>query len=464
MILSRVARTTFQLQKNRPVISVLSSRNASSSELKDVVGAKISEHAKKVKEFRAVYGSKVVGEVTVDMIYGGMRGIKALATETSYLDPEEGIRFRGYSIPECRDLLPKAPGGQEPLPEGLFWLLLTGEVPTENQVKNLSKEWAAHADLPAHVVTMLNNFPAHLHPMSQFAAAITACNTESAFAKAYAEGVHKSKYWEYTFDDAMSLIAKLPTIAATIYRNLYRDGSSIGAIDPNKDWSANFVDMLGFKDEKFTELMRLYLTIHSDHEGGNVSAHATHLVGSALSDPYLSFAAGMCGLAGPLHGLANQEVLVFITKMQQQLGDNPTEAQISDFCRKTLGSGQVIPGYGHAVLRKTDPRYTAQREFCLKHLPDYPMFKLVSTIYKVVPPILMETGKVKNPWPNVDAHSGVILQYYGLKEMTFYTVLFGVSRALGVTASLVWDRGLGLPIERPKSMTSEGLMKMVGAS
>ncbi|XP_053206283.1 probable citrate synthase 1, mitochondrial [Panonychus citri] len=464
MIISRLARTSIQLQKNRPVIAVLSTRNASSSELKDIVGAKISEHAKKVKNFRAAYGSKVVGEVTVDMIYGGMRGIKALATETSYLDPEEGIRFRGYSIPECRDLLPKAPGGDEPLPEGLFWLLLTGEVPTTAQVKQLSKEWAAHADLPSHVVTMLNNFPAHLHPMSQFAAAVTACNTESAFAKAYSEGVHKSKYWEYTFDDAMSLIAKLPTIAATIYRNLYRDGSSIGAIDSNKDWSANFVDMLGFKDEKFTELMRLYLTIHSDHEGGNVSAHAVHLVASALSDPYLSFAAGMCGLAGPLHGLANQEVLIFITKMQQQLGDNPSEQQITDFCKKTLASGQVIPGYGHAVLRKTDPRYTAQREFCLKHLPDYPMFKLVSTIYKVVPPILLETGKVKNPWPNVDAHSGVILQYFGLKEMNFYTVLFGVSRALGVTASTVWDRGLGLPIERPKSMTSEGLMKMVGAS
>uniref|UniRef100_T1JRJ9 Citrate synthase n=1 Tax=Tetranychus urticae TaxID=32264 RepID=T1JRJ9_TETUR len=128
--------------------------NPSEAQISDfyVAGAKISEHARKVKDFRAVHGSKVVGEVTADMIYGGMRGIKALATETSYLDPEEGIRFRGYLIPECRDLLPKAPGGQESLPEGLFWLLLTGEVPTENQVKNLSKEWAAHADLPISIL------------------------------------------------------------------------------------------------------------------------------------------------------------------------------------------------------------------------------------------------------------------------------------------------------------------------
>lgn len=187
-----------------------------------------------------------------------------------------------------------------------------------------------------------------------------------------------------------------------------------------------------------------------------------HLVGSALSDPYLSFAAGMNGLAGPLHGLANQEVLVWLQKLRKELGDNADENKVKDFIWKTLKSGQVVPGYGHAVLRKTDPRYTCQREFALKHLPDDPLFKLVSNIYKVVPPILTELGKVKNPWPNVDAHSGVLLQYYGLKEMNYYTVLFGVSRALGVLAGLVWDRALGLPIERPKSMSTEGLMKATG--
>lgn len=205
--------------------------------------------------------------------------------------------------------------------------------------------------------------------------------------------------------------------------------------------------------------------LHSDHEGGNVSAHTVHLVGSALSDPYLSFAAGLNGLAGPLHGLANQEVLVFITDLIKEMGAAEVSDEVlKEFVWKTLKSGRVIPGYGHAVLRKTDPRYVAQREFCLTHLPDFPMFKLVSQIYKIVPPILLETGKVKNPWPNVDAHSGVILQYYGLKEMSYYTVLFGVSRALGVCASLVWDRALGLPIERPKSMTTEGLMKLTGAA
>ncbi|XP_006810803.1 citrate synthase, mitochondrial-like [Neolamprologus brichardi] len=130
------------------------------------------------------------------------------------------------------------------------------------QVNWVSKEWAKRAALPSHVVTMLDNFPTNLHPMSQFSAAITALNSESSFARAYSEGVHKSKYWEFIYEDSMDLIAKLPCIAAKIYRNLNREGSSIGAIDSNLDWSHNFTNMLGYSDPQFTELMRLYLTIH----------------------------------------------------------------------------------------------------------------------------------------------------------------------------------------------------------
>jgi len=435
--------------------------SSESTSLKDVLAEKVPAVQAEVKEFRKQHGKTVVGQVNVDMMYGGMRGIKGLVTETSVLDPEEGIRFRGYSLPECQELLPKASGGTEPLPEACFWLLLTGDIPTQAQVSALSEDWANRADLPPHVLSMLKCFPRTLHPMAQFSAAITALNSESKFAKAYSEGVAKSKYWELCFEDSMNLIAKLPTVAAIIYRNLYREGSSISSIDPTLDISANFTKMLGYEDPQFTELMRLYLTIHSDHEGGNVSAHTCHLVGSALSDPYLSFAAGMCGLAGPLHGLANQEVLVWLNKIRAEIGDNATEEELKEFIWKTLRAGQVVPGFGHAVLRKTDPRYTCQREFALKHLPEDPLFKLVSNVYTVVPPILNELGKVANPWPNVDAHSGALLQYYGMTETSYYTVLFGVSRALGCLSSLVWDRALGLPIERPKSLSTEALKALV---
>uniref|UniRef100_A0A673YEW7 Citrate synthase n=1 Tax=Salmo trutta TaxID=8032 RepID=A0A673YEW7_SALTR len=449
------------------------SRNATTStNLRDVLSDLVPKEQSRIKNFKTQYGKTNIGSITVDMIYGGMRGMKGLVYETSVLDADEGIRFRGYSIPECQQLLPKAPGGAEPLPEGLFWLLVTGQVPTEEQVNWLSKEWAKRAALPSHVVTMLDNFPTNLHPMSQFSSAITALNSESSFARAYSEGVNKAMYWEFVYEDSMDLIAKLPCVAAKIYRNLYREGSSIGAIDSSLDWSHNFTNMLGYSDATFTELMRLYLTIHRsgvhiqilDHEGGNVSAHTSHLVGSALSDPYLSFSAAMNGLAGPLHGLANQEVLVWLTALQKEMGGEVSDEAMRDYIWNTLKSGRVVPGYGHAVLRKTDPRYTCQQEFAFKHLPDDPMFKLVHQLYKIVPNVLLEQGKAKNPWPNVDAHSGVLLQYYGMTEMNYYTVLFGVSRALGVLAQLIWSRALGFPLERPKSMSTDGLMNLVGAN
>jgi citrate synthase len=260
----------------------------------------------------------------------------------------------------------------------------------------------------------------------------------------------------------MDLIAQLPRIAAYIYRRSFRDGKIIDP-DPNLDWAANLAKMMGFENEEVNRLLRLYMVIHADHEGGNVSAHTTHLVGSALSNPYYSFSAGMAGLAGPLHGLANQEVIRWIFNMLEEIGEKPSKEKIAEYVRKTLDSGQVVPGYGHAVLRQTDPRYVAQREFALKYMKDDPLFKVVSDLYDVVPDILGSIGKIKNPWPNVDAHSGVLLLHYGIKEYDFYTVLFGVSRALGVLAQLVWDRVIGLPIERPKSQSLHWLKGKVQA-
>jgi len=451
------------LQPIRSLANQQASSARPASTLRERVTELIPEKQQEIIAFRKEHGETEIGKINVNMLYGGMRGMKSMVWETSVLDADEGIRFQGYTIPECQEKLPAAKEGGEPLPEALFWLLVTGEIPTQEQVKGLSADWAARADLPAHVVNMLDNFPKHLHPMAQFSAAANALNSESLFAKAYAEGVHKSKYWEFVYEDSMNLIAKLPAVAAKIYNNLYRDGAGLGVIDPNADWSKNFTDMIGYKDEQFTELMRLYLTIHSDHEGGNVSAHTSHLVGSALSDPYLSFAAAMNGLAGPLHGLANQEVLVWLTQLQKDLGGEVSDEELRTFIWNTLKSGRVVPGYGHAVLRKTDPRYTCQREFALKHLPDDPMFKLVGQLYKIVPDVLLEAGKAKNPWPNVDAHSGVLLQYYGMTEMQYYTVLFGVSRALGCLSQMIWSRALGLPLERPKSMSTLKLKELVGS-
>ncbi|CAF4891607.1 unnamed protein product [Rotaria sp. Silwood1] len=461
--MSRLSRSVSRLLLSTNTFTSIQSKCYASTQitdLKEVLRNIIPKEQKRVSEFKAKYKDISIGQVTIDMIYGGMRGIKGLVYETSLLDPNEGIRFRGKTITECQQELPKAKDGEEPLPEGLFWLLVTSQIPTQEQVEWVTCEWNKRAEIPKYVITMLNNLPTELHPMSQFSAAITILNRDSKFAKAYSDNVPKSKYWEYIYEDAMDLIAKLPTIAAIIYRNLYRNDTAVGIIDPNKDWSWNFANMLGYDNKQFIELLRLYLTIHSDHEGGNVSAHTSHLVGSALSDPYLSFAAAMNGLAGPLHGLANQEVLIWITKLIEKLGQTPTDEQIKQYVKDTLKTS-VVPGFGHAVLRKTDPRYTCQRDFALKHLPNDNMFKIVSQLYKVVPSILGELGKIKNPWPNVDAHSGVLLQHYGMKEMNYYTVLFGVSRALGVLAQMIWSRALGFPLERPKSLSTDALIAIV---
>nr|QZX45317.1 citrate synthase [Paramoeba perurans] len=432
-----------------------STRSASTLTLKERLTQIIPSEQARIKKIKEEHGSKVLGQVTVDQAYGGARDVNCLVSETSLLDPMEGIRLRGYTIFDLQEKLPKV--NEEPLPEGLFWLLVTGEIPTEAEVKQLSAEWAARSEVPKWVEDLMYNLPKDLHPMSQLSIAVTALQRDSKFQKAYTNGVSKKEYWDYCFEDSMDLIAKLPWVCSTIYNHSYKGGNVKVPYDKNVDWAGNISQMMGYEEETFKECMRMYMVIHSDHEGGNVSAHATHLVGSALADPYLSYAAGMNGLAGPLHGLANQEVLRWLKefKTQYNIGDTVDPAQLEEACWATLKAGKVIPGFGHAVLRKTDPRYVCLRNFALKHMPEDPLFKLVAALYDVAPGVLMQKGTVKNPWPNVDSHSGVVLQHYGMTEENFYTVLFGVSRALGVLSSLVWDRALGLPIERPKSMTSE---------
>ncbi|OEL38291.1 Citrate synthase 4, mitochondrial [Dichanthelium oligosanthes] len=405
----------------------LQMQSASDLDLRSQLQELIPEQQDRLKKLKSEHGKVQLGNITVDMVLGGMRGMTGMLWETSLLDPEEGIRFRGLSIPECQQVLPTAVKGGEPLPEGLLWLLLTGKVPTKEQVDALSKELLSRSSVPAHVYKAIDALPVTAHPMTQFTTGVMALQVESEFQKAYDKGMPKSKFWEPTYEDVLNLIARLPPVASYVYRRIFKDGKSIEA-DNALDYAANFSHMLGFDDPKMLELMRLYVTIHTDHEGGNVSAHTGHL-----------------------------EVLLWIKSVIEETGSDVTTDQLKDYVWKTLKSGKVVPGFGHGVLRKTDPRYSCQREFALKHLPEDPLFQLVSKLYEVVPPILTELGKVKNPWPNVDAHSGVLLNHFGLSEARYYTVLFGVSRSIGIGSQLIWDRALGLPLERPKSVTMEWL-------
>jgi len=432
------------------------------AKLKEKLGAKIQEHRPRTQKLLKEHGNVKIGEVTIAQAIGGARGVRCLVTDISYLDPFEGIRFRGMTIPETFAALPKGPGDY-PLVESFWWFLLTGEVPTAAEVDEVVKDFQARRAVPEYVGQVLRAMPRDSHPMVMFSTAILAMERESEYVKRYNQGMKKDEYWDPTYEDATNLLAKLPSIAAMIYRLKYKGDAQIAA-DPKLDFGGNFAHQMGIP-KPYDDVARMYFMLHSDHESGNVSAHTTHLVASALSDAYYALSAGINGLAGPLHGLANQEVLSWIMKFQEKLGGkDPNEENVKAALWDTLKAGQVIPGYGHAVLRKTDPRYVAQMEFCQKHLPNDPLFKVVNTIYKVAPGVLTEHGKTKNPWPNVDAQSGVIQWYYGLKEWDFYTVLFGVGRAIGVLANITWDRALGYPIERPKSVTTKMLEDVASAA
>ncbi len=413
---------------------------------------KIQELRPRTAALLKEHGKVVIDEVTIDQCIGGARDIKCLVTDLSYLDSQEGIRFRGKNIPETFAALPKLPGAEYPTVESFFFFMMTGDIPTPEEAEEIHQDFRSRAKVPAYVFDVLRALPKDTHPMVMLSSAVLAMQKESKFAAAY-HGMKKNDYWDPMYEDACDLLAKLPEIAAFIYRYKYKNGEII-ASDPSLDFGADFAHMMGIA-KPYDDVSRMYFILHSDHESGNVSAHTTHLVASALSDAYYSFSAGLNGLAGPLQGLANQEVLDWIKSFQKKLnGAEPTEENVKQALWDTLNSGHVIPGYGHAVLRKTDPRYTAQMEFCQKHLPNDPLFKLVNMIYRVAPGVLTEQGKTKNPWPNVDAQSGVIQWYYGLTEYDYYTVLFGVGRAIGVLANITWDRALGYALERPKSVTT----------
>ena len=422
--------------------------------LKEKLAAEIPALRAEIHQLLKDYGSIVISEVTVAQAFGGMRGVKGLICDTSVVDPEKGVIIRGIPVAEL----------VERLPEEVFYLMVTGELPDAESLASLQNDLHRRAHVPEYIWDVLRALPRDSHPMAMFAAAILVMERESEFRRRYAEGIHKDEYWIPTLEDSLQLLAKLPAIAAGIYRLRFRKGDPILS-ESTLDWGADYARMLGLPDAtgEFANLMRLFLTLHCDHEGGNVSAFTTYTVGSALSDPYYAVSAGMTGLAGPLHGLANQESLHFVLSIRDRYKGVPTDDELRQFVLETLRDGRVVPGYGHAVLRLTDPRFTAVHKFGAKVCADDEIFQIVDRLTAIVPSILKDQNKVKDPWPNVDAGSGALLYHFGLTEFDYYTVLFGVSRALGMSAQLIINRALGTPITRPKSVSTNWIKAKVGS-
>jgi citrate synthase len=420
--------------------------------LKELLGQKVPAMREEVKELIAKHGDEVISQVTVAQAYGGMRGVKCLVCDTSQVDPEKGLILRGHPISELTNRLP----------EEMFFLLLLGELPDAKTLRALQDALRARAEVPAYVWKALYQLPADTHPMQMFETAILVLERESVFRHRYTEGMHKSDYWEPALEDAVRLIAKLPALAAGVYRIRFGKGDPI-APDPTLDWAGNYAHLLGVAEGEFANLLRLYLTLHCDHESGNVSAFTSHVVASSLADPYYAVSSGLGGLAGPLHGLACQEALAFVLEIYKEFGNVPTAEQLEKHVWNMLESGRVVPGYGHAVLRATDPRFTALHAFAERLHSDDPLLKIVDLGFRVIPKVLIKHGKAKNPYPNVDATTGALLHHFGIVEPSYYTVVFGVSRALGMLSQQILNWAIGTPITRPKSVTTAWVKSQVGA-
>ena len=421
--------------------------------LKEHLAQRIPAWRDEIRALVKEHGAAKVSDVSVAQVYGGMRGVKGLICDTSLVEPDTGLIIRGRPVLELTDRLP----GE------IFYLLCTGELPDKEGLADLQEQLRSRSEVPAYVWDVLRALPGDAHPMAMLVAGILAMQRESVFSGKYFEGtLSKEDYWPATLEDALTLLARMPGLAAGVYRIRFKKGDLI-PYEKSLDWGANYAHMLGIPDPsgEFANLMNLYLVLHSDHEGGNVSAFSCATVGSALSDAYYAVGAGLSGLAGPLHGLANQECLKFVLDVKEKMGGVPSDDELVKFIWDTLKGGHVVPGYGHAVLRSTDPRFVAFHEFGKRACSHDDTFQIVDKMYRLVPEVLKEHGKAKNPYPNVDAGSGALLYHFGLTEFSYYTVLFSVSRAMGMLSQLVIARAMGMPIIRPKSVPTEWIKQQV---
>ncbi|HEX5133521.1 MAG TPA: citrate (Si)-synthase [Candidatus Krumholzibacteria bacterium] len=414
--------------------------------LHDIFAGQVDRLRAERDEILASSGTSTISSVSVAQAYGGLRDVGALVCDTSVVDPERGLIIRGIPVLELLDHYP----------EDIFFLLLIGRLPDEAEALAVREEIAAQERVPEYVWQVLDEMPADSHPMSMLSAGLLALESHSVMTKRFDEGLAREDYWRATLTDALRVLGSLPTLAGGVYRMRYRKGPRF-AHDPLLDWSQDFCAMCGVRKPAFYEAMRRAAILQSDHEGGNVCAFTCHTVGSVLSNAYLAVSAGFNGLAGPLHGRAAQQSTQWVLGAVTRHRGTPTDAQVEEYAWETLKSGRVIPGFGHAVLRGQDPRFTAMLEFGKAHFGADPVFATVEKMSRIVPEVLKQQGKARNPYPNVDFGMGAVWHHFGITELDYYTVPFAISLAMGMLAQLVINRALVSPIVRPRSVTTDWL-------
>ncbi|MEZ5338323.1 MAG: citrate (Si)-synthase [bacterium] len=393
-----------------------------------------------ISELLAAHGDLVIDEVRLGQVLGGMRGMHCIVCDTSSVDPSLGLLIRGRPVIELQDASP----------EEVFWLLLTGCQPDSADLQELQGELEQRSGLPGYIRPLLAAMPADSHPMTMFNAALLAMQHESHFARSY-HSTKKSELWRPALEDALDLLARMPLLAALVYRQRY--GLPDVDIPASTDWTSGLaLGLLGREDPQFRAMLKRYVVVQSDHENGNVCALAGHVTGSTLADLYYAISAGLNGLAGHIHGLAAQDFVRFLDQLSEELGIEAEDEQIRTCLEQRLAAGRVIPGFGHAVLRLADPRFEILYGYAAEQYLEHPSFRLASRVYRAGTKLLQDLGRAKNPYPNVDAITGVLLRLSGIPQLEFYTVLFGVSLSIGMLAQNVVSRGIGSPIVRPRSI------------
>ncbi|TVR45303.1 MAG: citrate (Si)-synthase [Planctomycetota bacterium] len=391
--------------------------------------------------------SKVLMELTEAHMETGLRGVPVGYCTTSYVDPQTGLHYVGRPVSEIA----------HEDPEAVIYLLLNKRFPDAAELEAFRAELKRRRHIDPQVFFALKTLPRKGHPMKWFLHAINTLGVTDA------TGDFR--------EDCLNLIAKIPAATAAIFR--LREGWG-DPILPSEDlnYMEDFVRMLGVPgldadgQARLTELMRVFDVVHLDHGGGNLSTFTGKAVASGLADMYESILAAMCGLAGPRHGKANQECLNFVEECVRAVGGTPSEGLTRELIQNRLANKLLIYGFGHAVLKVEDPRATVLIELGERLCPNDVNFRMVKMLRQVVPPILSQNPRIADPYPNVDLASGSLLHACGLENSDYYTVLFGMSRVVGIAIQVVYERcearmGRGTPIVRPKYLyspkgTSEG--------
>lgn len=375
----------------------------------------------------------ILFEIKKEDLESGLRGFPVGYCPTSTVNPSKGLHYGDKTIHDIADWTP----------ERVIYLLYSGKDGSDEEINVFSNDLRKRSICSTDVLTHIKKLPKHGHPMKLFCAAILIAGM--------IEG--KNDYRE----DCINLIAKIPEITATVI-NYHAGWGGINPSRPELGYMENFAQMLNVPNsnlEQITRVLKLFNVLHFDHGGGNLSTFVGKAVASGLEDMYGSISAAMCALAGPRHGRANQDSLEFVQSLIEVLGNEPTAEALENELRQRLAKNQLVFGYGHAVLRVEDPRATVLYEKAKRKYPDHPLVKMAGLLREVAPKILQENPKISDPYPNVDAISGILLMAAGFPYPEYFTILFGLSRVIGIAIQIVYERcetrgGKGLPIVRPK--------------